>query len=144
MPMEIIDEGDGWKRWLPRHEGRFIDLIGPFSFRELADGSVECRMETSLRHANGLGFLHGGYLMAYIDMALFAIARPKLAPGTGGVTLTCNTEFLGGGIPGEPIYAQGEVLRETGKMLFLRGIVHQRDERVCAFSATLRKVQHKK
>ena len=57
------------------------------------------------------------------------------------VTLDLNTQFIGGGRVGEPIEAQVEVLKETGRLLFLRGLVVQGDDdtKIAAFSATIRK-----
>ena len=39
----------------------------------------------------------------------------------------------------EPIEAQVELLKETGRLLFLRGLVVQGEARIAAFSATIRK-----
>ncbi len=143
MTIEAITDGPyaGWQRWKGRHEKRFSDLIGHYYFRDV-DGRVECRMDTGMQHANGFGYLHGGFLMAFIDQVLFAVARPRLAFG-GAVTMTCNTEFLGSAVPGTPLDGTGEILRETGKMLFIRGLLTQGGSNVCGFSGTLRKVQPK-
>ena len=136
-----ITEGDfaGWYRWRSRNEGRFHDLVGEMFFRSLPDGSVQCRMPTDKRHSNGMGFLHGGFLMSYIDMAVFAFIWPQLQK-SAAVTLSCATDFLGSGIVGEPIDATGEVLKETGKMLFVRGLLKQGDNLICSFTCTMRKV----
>ena len=57
------------------------------------------------------------------------------------VTLDLNTQFIGGGRIGAPIEAQVEVLKETGRLLFLRGLVVQGEDeaKIAAFSATIRK-----
>jgi len=140
MPPILITEGPfaGWSRWRNPDEGRFQDMIGMVYFRVRSDGSMECRAATGRQHTNMADMLHGGYTMAFIDQALFAIAAPKLTQHRA-VTLTCNTEFIGAGRPGKDIFATGEVLRETGKMLFLRGIVSQ-DGPIASFSAVLKKV----
>ncbi|MBB4631213.1 PaaI family thioesterase [Sphingosinicella soli] len=140
MPTIEIAEGPlaGWTRWRQTDEGRFSDLIGAICFRQRDDGSTEVRTETGRRHTNMQDRLHGGYVMAFIDQALFAIASPRLVTHRA-VTLTCNTEFLGGGVPGEEIFAHGEVTRETGKLLFLRGMVEQNGP-IASFSGVLRKV----
>lgn len=140
MPPTLITEGPfaGWSRWREMDQGRFQDLIGAVYFRLRDDGTVDCRSATGQQHSNMQGRLHGGYIMAFIDQALFAIAAPRLALFRA-VTVTCNTEFLGGGIPGEDIFANGEVTHETGKMLFLRGMVTQGGP-VASFSGVLKKV----
>ena len=62
--------------------------------------------------------VHGGALLALIDVALFAAARGfgLITAGTS-VTLDLNTQFIGGGRIGEPLEAQVEVLRETGRLV---------------------------
>ncbi len=55
------------------------------------------------------------------------------------MTLDLSTQFIGGGRIGEPIEAQVELLRETGRLLFLRGLVVQDEEKIASFSATIRK-----
>ena len=86
--------------------------------------------------------LGGGALLGFIDVALFAAARGfgLITAGTA-VTLDLNTQFIGGGRIGAPIEAQVEVLKETGRLLFLRGLVVQGDDeaKIAAFSATIRK-----
>lgn len=133
-------DADGWVPWIKTPDGRFHDLLGEMSFRLAADGSVESRMATDRRHSNGLGFLHGGFLMSFVDMAMFSIIRPRFGAEEGAVTLSCATDFLTGGIPGEPIEAHGEVLKETGKLFFVRGLVTQRGQNVCSFTGTMRKI----
>lgn len=140
MPTIEIADGPlkGWRRWREMDEDGFQCLVGPVYFRDRAAGGVECRSPTEAKHRNNQGRLHGGYVMSFIDMALFAIAAPALTAHRA-VTLTCNTEFLGAGVPGEDIYATGEITRETGKLLFLRGLVMQ-DGPIASFSGVLRKV----
>ncbi len=138
-PPPLIPDADGWVPWERVPDGRFTDLLGAMSFRVTANG-VETRMATDRQHSNPLGFLHGGFLMSFIDMAMFAITRPRFGKGEGAVTLSCATDFLTGGIPGEPIEAHGEVLKETGKLFFVRGLVTQRGGNVASFTGTMRKI----
>jgi len=140
MPPILITDGPfaGWHRWREMDQGRFQDLIGAVYFRARADGTMECRSATGRQHSNMQDMLHGGYIMAFVDQVLFAIAAPRLA-GLRAVTVTCTTDFLGAGKPGDDLFATGEVTRETGKMLFIRGMVEQGGP-VASFSAVLRKV----
>ena len=131
-------DAEGWVPWVMTPSGRFHDLLGQMYFRVAANGSVETRMHTDRRHSNGLGFLHGGFLMSFVDMAMFAIIRPRLSGGA--VTLSCATDFLTAGRFGEPIEARGEILKETGRMVFVRGLVTQAGENVCSFTGTMRKI----
>jgi len=130
----------GWYQWRGLHPNRFSDLIGAHYYRVNDAGAVECAMPAEDKHLNGLGYLHGGFLMAFIDQTLFAIARPRLSASVGAVTLSCDTHFLGSGVAGKIIVGTGEILRETGKLLFIRGLLTQEGSSVCAFTGTLRKV----
>ena len=142
MPRDIITEGEhaGWHRWHRDPDGRFASMLGDFYFRPTETGVVECRMATDRHHSNGLGYLHGGFIMSFVDMAMFAIIRPRFSKEEGAVTLSCATDFLSGGNPGAPIEAHGEVLKETGKLFFVRGLVTQGGANVCSFTGTMRKI----
>jgi acyl-coenzyme A thioesterase PaaI-like protein len=91
-------------------------------------------------HSNLQDNLHGGVLLGFIDLALFAAARGfgLIEAGTA-VTLDLSVQFIGGGPIGEAIEAQVELLRETGRLLFLRGLVVHGAEKVAGFSGTIRK-----
>ena len=60
-------------------------------------------------------------------------------PILGGVTVDGTSQFLAGGAIGSPIDIVTEVLRETGRMLFVRGQIEQDGETKLAFTGTLRK-----
>ena len=57
----------------------------------------------------------------------------------GAVTLDCQTQFLSRGTIDAPLDSVIETLRETGRLIFIRGLLEQGEVRVAAFSATLRK-----
>ena len=141
MPREFITEGPlaGWSWWHREPDGRFASLLGDLYFRETDDKGVECRMETDRRHSNGLGYLHGGFIMSFIDMAMFSFIFRQLE-NSAAVTLSCATDFLSPGLVGKPLFATGEILKETGKMLFVRGLVTQDGVNTASFTATMRKI----
>ena len=147
MPPEphIETEGPfaGWTRWHAQDQQRFSDLIGPMWLRTEADGRVLCRAPTERRHSNGQDYLHGGYLMAFIDQVMFGVARPSLTDHFA-VTLTCNTEFVGAGEVGVPLDGTGEIVHETQKTIFVRGELMQQDRIICTFSGALRKFPRRK
>ena len=141
MSRYLITEGEnaGWHRWHRDPDGRFQSMLGELLFRGTDDGKVECRMTTERKHSNGMGYLHGGFIMSFIDMAMFAFIYPQLEK-SAAVTLSCATDFLTAGVVGQPIEASGEILKETGKMLFVRGLVTQGGVNVASFTGTMRKV----
>jgi uncharacterized protein (TIGR00369 family) len=146
MPAEPVEEGPwaGWKVWHARPEGRFVDGLGDVYYRdEVHEGraGVTAAIETARRHANGLGYLHGGFLMAFVDVAMFATIRHLLAT-QAAVTLQCSTDFLGAGAVGERLESHGHVVRETGKLVWVAGTLTQRQgtHLVCQWHGLLRKV----
>lgn len=130
----------GWLRWSLSESDRFNSVLGPMRARVEEDGSVRVRIVPGRLQSNLGDAVHGGATLAFIDVALFAAARlfGLIEAGTA-VTLNLDTQFIGAGRIGEPLDAVVELLRETGRLLFLRGLVVQGDHRVAAFSATIRK-----
>ena len=78
--------------------------------------------------------------MGFIDVALFGASRVfgLIEAGTA-VTLDLSVQFIGAGKTGVMMEAEVELLRETRRLLFLRGLVVQDEETVAAFSGTIRK-----
>lgn len=134
-----LPDHPGWRRWALTDPTRFNTLLGPMMFR--VDGELaRVRMMPEHRHSNLGNNVHGGALLGFIDVALFAAARGfgVIEAGTA-VTLDLNTQFIAGGRIGEAIEAQVELLRETGRLLFMRGLVVQGEDKVASFSGTIRK-----
>jgi acyl-coenzyme A thioesterase PaaI-like protein len=133
----------GWRSWDAVDRTRFNALLGSIAYRVEGEGPARrarVRMHPERRHSNLRESVHGGAILAFIDVALFAGARAfgLLEAGTA-VTLGLDTQFIGGGTIGEPLDAEVELLRETGRLLFLRGLVVQGETKVAAFSGTVRK-----
>nr|WP_246848068.1 PaaI family thioesterase [Sphingomonas beigongshangi] len=130
----------GWKRWKLGDESRFNAVFGAIHVR-VDDGMALVRMTPRRQHSNLRDQMHGGALLGFIDCALFAAARGLGVLQAGGaVTLDLATQFIGGAALDRPVEARVELLRETGRLLFLRGLIAQ-DETptIASFSATLRK-----
>ena len=128
----------GWMTW-SRGADPFETLLGPFCFK-IEDGRVRSAFEPKPQHLNGGGALHGGALMSFADFSLFSIAHKSLSEGVKAVTLSCNCEFLSAGDLDGLIEAEGEVLRETRSIIFVRGLIAQRSRPVLAFSGALKKI----
>lgn len=133
----------GWMTWALADPTRFNSLFGPFLLK--VEGQIaRVRMTPGHQHSNLSNAVHGGALLGFVDMALFAASRGfgLIEAGTA-VTLDLSTQFIGRGVIGQPIEAQVELLRETGRLLFLRGLVVQgegdAEEKILAFAGTIRK-----
>ncbi|RYG25091.1 MAG: PaaI family thioesterase [Burkholderiales bacterium] len=104
------------------------------------DGVVRVRMVPEVRHSNLREHMHGGALLGFMDMALFAAVRGfgVLTAGPAS-TIDLSAQFISGAELSEPLEARVELLRETGRMLFLRGLIVQSHGNVASFSGTVRK-----
>ena len=135
-------DNPGWFTWQLNDSTRFNSWMFPkLLVRGDTDGKARLRMFPEHRHTNLGNNIHGGTVLALIDIALFACARQLgiIEAGTA-VTLDLSVQFIGAGKPGVPCDAVTEVLKETRRLVFLRGVVEQGEgELVAAFSGTIRK-----
>jgi len=130
----------GWVTWNQRDETRFnAAVIGPLWTRREGD-KCRVRMYPETKHTNVQDMIHGAVTLALIDISIFA-AMHTLSSGEPGlaVTLELSNQFLGPGKPAMPLDAVVEQLRETRRMIFVRGIVEQEDHLVASFSGIIRK-----
>ena len=129
----------GWMLWEFGDPERYNAFLGEIIVR-LEDGIARVRMTPARRHSNFGDNVHGGTLLGFIDVALFAAMRTfGLANAGPSVPLDLNTHFIGAGKVGEPLEAKVELLRETKRLLFMRGLLVQDAGVVCEFSGTIRK-----
>lgn len=125
----------GWFHYEPADP--FEDYTGPFYCREDEHGLV-CGFLPEAKNANAGGNIHGGAMMVFADYSLFMLAGGMDA-AIHGVTMTCNSEFVGAAEIGRLLTARGEVIREGASIVFLRGLISDGDRPVLAFSGTIKK-----
>jgi uncharacterized protein (TIGR00369 family) len=130
----------GWRTWRLRDETRFNAVVLGEMIVRVEGDKCRLRMFPERKHTNLQDMIHGAITLSLIDVSMFAAMR-TLTGGDAGpaVTLELSTQFIGAGDPRRPLDSVVEVLRETGRMLFLRGEVVQEDHRVAAFSGLIRK-----
>ena len=129
----------GWWTWALADETRFNAVIGKLLVRADGPRHATCRMFPEEQHANLGDMIHGGAILTFIDMALFAGGRLAGANVMRAVTLDLSTRFLSPGRIGIPLDAEVELLRETKRLAFFAGKVVQDGELVASFSGALRK-----
>ena len=143
---EIFDhspdpDNPGWRNWNIRDETLFNSVvIGKLITRVDNDGKSRLRMFPKRHHENIQGAVHGAITLSLIDIALFTTMH-SIGSGNAGpsVTLELSTQFVGRGDPDQPLDAVTEIVQETGKLVFIRGMVEQGDNRVASFSGIVRK-----
>lgn len=114
-PLDLAAQG-----WTVAEERGFIGLVGPFWSR--VDGERRrFAFQAEPRHANLVGIVQGGMLMTFADRALGILACE--AAGRAAVTTSFEMQFLGAGRIGSLIELEGEVLRRTASLVFMRGLL---------------------
>ncbi|MEO9636322.1 MAG: PaaI family thioesterase [Parasphingorhabdus sp.] len=152
----IISEADpdypGWNTWVLADPDCYNSFLGRMIVRRGGDGVGEniarVRMFPERKHRNLGDAVHGGTMMGFIDCSLFAAMRVlDLGPSGYAVTLELQTHFLGAARMDEPLEAQVEVTRETGRFLFMRGLVVQGQDgqdNMSSFTAIVKKAPRQK
>ena len=110
-------------------------------FRPDGEGRARCRIFPNEAMLNMGGSIHGGAVMSFIDMALFAGGRCAGMEEGHYVTLDCSVHFVGRGRAGVPLDAEVRLVRQTpGGLVFLAGVCSQDGEPCYDFSGTLKRV----
>ena len=134
-------DNPGWLNWRMTDATRYNGtVLGKMIIRSEGANKARLRMFPEHRHSNLRDSVHGGVTLGFIDVAMFGTSRilGLIEAGTA-VTLDLSVQFIGAGVIGAPLEAEVELLEETGRLLFMRGIVSQGETRVAAFSGTIRK-----
>src|SRR5262245_42355961 len=99
------------------------------------------RMFPDASHQNMGGSIHGGAVMSFIDMSLFAGGRCAGMAEGHYVTLDCHTRFVARGRVGVPLHGHVPRLEPTkGGLVFVEGHGEQEGEICYAFTGTLKRV----
>lgn len=143
-----ITEGP-WAGWLSRSgepTGTFVDALGRGYLRSDSPGTATIMLETRPDHSNRAQTLHGGFLAAFADHAYFGalLAMGKPEHMDGGVTIDLAMQYCGSSSIGPWLKADVELMRETGRLLFMRLTIWQNDDLVATSSATIRKAPLRK
>lgn len=134
-------EHPGWLTWELTDSSRFNhQILGKLLVREGDAGKAWVRMFPERRHSNFADNIHGGTILGFMDVALFGACRifGLIDAGTA-VTVDLSAQFVGAGQLNSPLDAEVELLRETRRLVFLRGLILQTGNRIAAFSGTIRK-----
>ncbi|MDA7787769.1 PaaI family thioesterase [Sphingomonadaceae bacterium] len=135
----------GWYSWDLNDDTRFNAVVmGALRVRQEGD-KARLRMIPERKHTNLQEMIHGAVTLGLIDISLFSAMHILRESDAGmAVTLELSTQFVGGGKPDEPLDAVTEIVRETGRLMFLRGEIVQGDHIVAAYSGIVRKASKPK
>lgn len=142
MAAELVADGPwaGWVRYCDVEPDTFLSIIGPSYARSEGGNRATVMVETRPLHRNRVGVLHGGFIAAVADHVGFAalnvMGRPEQL---NGKTVDLTIQFMGAGHVGPPLRTDVEIMRETGRLFFVRMTFSQDDALVAAATATFRK-----
>ena len=132
---------EGWYSWGDFPRSSFAAATGRLLFRPNGPGHGLVRMFPTEDHMNMGGSIHGGAIMSFIDMSMFAGGLCAGMERAHYVTLDLTTHFLARGQADSPLDAHVELIRQTRGHAFLQGVVKQNGENCYSFSGTLKKVK---
>jgi len=131
----------GWLSWGDFPRSSFAAATGRLLFKPDGEGRAVVRMFPTEDHMNMGGSIHGGAVMSFIDMSMFAGGLCAGMERSHYVTLDLTTHFLARGQAGTPLDSHVEIVRQTRGHVFLQGVVKQGGENCYSFSGTLKKVR---
>jgi uncharacterized protein (TIGR00369 family) len=131
----------GWWTWDLADSERYHATLGKLLVRSEGEGRARCRMFPNVAQSNLGDVVHGGAILTFIDMVMFAGGYAAGAAIGPSVTLDLSAQFLSPARLGHPLDATVELLRESGSMAVMRGLVEQEGEKVAAWSGALRKLR---
>ena len=131
----------GWWTSDLHDPARFNGSLGKMIVQPAGPSRGRCRIFPGHGQSNLGDAVHGGAILGLVDVALFAGGHMAGMSNGDAVTLDCQASFIGAGRLGAPMDAEVELLRETGRLVFLRGLVVQEGATVASFAGTLRKIR---
>lgn len=133
----VLEDGPfaGWQSWTGNP---FEEHAGPYFWRNDEGEGTKGVFVPEAHHMNGIS-VAGGALVAFADSVVGALI---FFAGIDQVALsvTLNTEFVGAGVLGLPVYGTGRVVRETRSMVFVQGQLDQEHQPILMFSSVARKI----
>jgi acyl-coenzyme A thioesterase PaaI-like protein len=138
-------DNDGWLIRSKSYAHWFLDVYGEMAIRAEGPSLARLRMTPRSGHRNLMNTVHGGFLLAVIDHVLFVgPAVIGIEGAEGGSTIDLTTQFLAPVKPERAIDVLIETLRETYRMVFVRGLIEQDGVKAVAFSGTIKKASRGK
>ena len=134
-------EHPGWYSWGDFPPSSFAAATGRLLFKPDGERRGVVRMFPTEKHMNMGGSIHGGAVMSFIDMAMFAGGRCAGMAQGHYVTLDVTTHFLARGQVGVPLDAHVELVKQTRGHVFMQGVVTQEGEPCYSFTGTLKRIK---
>jgi uncharacterized protein (TIGR00369 family) len=125
---------DGWK---PVKAGGFMEMVGPLLRSTAMDDRNTYGLQTTDRHKNHNGLVHGGVLTGLLDQVL-AITAWNAADRQPTVTLQMDTRFLTAARSGEFLEVRAAIRHATRSLLFVDAEITNTKGPVASASAIMK------
>jgi acyl-coenzyme A thioesterase PaaI-like protein len=130
----------GWHRWTPEAASSFAGLYGLVRVQEKGPGNARVRIDPQPHLNSSTGAIHGGAIAGFVDISIFAgSVGSGVALPDGAGTVELSVHYLTQAYLGRPIEAEVEVLRDGGRLVFVRGTIEQGEALVASYTALIRK-----
>lgn len=116
--MSFDPAADGW---VPCSVGPFMTSLGTI-WRKGEGEAIRFGMLAERRHGNHRDIVHGGVIMTLADFGLGSIMS-ELNGNNHQVTVQLDVQFLSAGEVGDFLVSEGEVLRRSSSLFFVRGTI---------------------
>ena len=117
----------------------FENRAGPYFWKQDGDGQHYFALRAEKRHCNTYGVVHGGVMMTMSDLCMAATSKAER--NDAYVTVSFNSEFTDSGFEGDIIECQGELVRRTGSMAFIRGRIEAGGRTLFVYSGVMKKIR---
>ena len=87
-------------------------------------------------HANSMGRVHGGLLLALADTALGNFVKSLVSEHALALTVDLNVSFMTGALLGQWIEVRPSLERNGRSMVFVSGTIHADETMIARVSAT--------
>ncbi len=121
--------------FVPYTASDFASTFGPV-FESRRDAVPVLGVRAAQQHANSMGRVHGGLLLALSDTALGNFARSVIADSAVAVTVDLNASFMDGARIGQWIEVHPRLDRKGRSMIFVSGEIRSDGSVIGRVSAT--------
>jgi len=99
----------------------FVDQSGPYYFGGKRGDSVIFGFLAEQRHTNPAGMVHGGALVTFADTVMGSVVWHTMERPCA--TISLNSEFVSGALPGRWIEAEVTLIRSTRTLVFIKSVL---------------------
>lgn len=135
-----INSPEGFTRFDQLTGNAFMEMVGPLFLRIDPEQGPVFGFRVEPRHCNAIGICHGGMIATFADIYLPTQVRfdPEFDDGYTP-TISLTLDFVGMGKVGQWVEGRGRLVRRTGRIIFVEGLVTADGEPILRASGIFRR-----